>query len=65
MPFKMGAVRMAQETNSPIIPFATIGRYRPFRKGIIIRFGKPYKVKKDLEKSNEELREIIRRLLEE
>ena len=65
LPFKMGAVRMAYETNSVIIPFATIGRYRPFRKGLIVRFGKPYKVKKDLEKSNEELRSIIRGLLEQ
>ena len=65
LPFKTGAVRMAYETNSPIIPFATIGEYRPFRKGLVIKFGKPYKPKKNIEKSNEELREIIRRLLEE
>jgi 1-acyl-sn-glycerol-3-phosphate acyltransferase len=64
LPFKTGAVRMAKETNSVIIPFATIGRYRPFRKGLLIRFGKPYKVKKDIEKSNEELRNIIKELLE-
>ena len=65
LPFKMGAVRMAYETNSVIIPFATIGRYRPFRPGPTVKFGKPYKVKKDLEKSNEELREIIKKLIEE
>ena len=35
LPFKTGAVRMANETNTPIIPFATIGRYRPFKKGLI------------------------------
>lgn len=65
LPFKTGAVRMAYETNTPIIPFATIGEYRPFRKGLVIKFGKPYKPKKNIEKSNEELREIIRRLLKE
>ena len=64
LPFKTGAVRMANETNTPIIPFATIGRYRPFKKGLIIRFGKPYIVKDDIDKANNELREIIKRLLE-
>ena len=64
LPFKTGAVRMANETNVPIIPFATIGRYRPFKKGLIIRFGKPYIVKDDIDKANQELREMIRILLE-
>ena len=64
LPFKTGAVRMALESNSPIIPFATIGKYKPFRKGIIVRFGKPYKPKKDIEKSTNELREIVKELLE-
>ena len=64
LPFKTGAVRMAYETNTPIIPFATIGKYRPFKKGLIVRFGKPYVVKKDIDEANDELREIIRRLLE-
>ena len=64
LPFKRGAVRMAQEADVPIIPFATIGKYRPFRKGIIVRFGKPYRPNKDIDKSNEELRNIIKDLLE-
>ena len=46
MPFKTGAVRMAIESNSPIIPFAIIGEvindYRTFKKGIKIVFGNPY-----------------------
>ena len=42
LPFKTGVIRMAIETSSKIIPFAIVGRYRPFRKGITIRFGKPY-----------------------
>ncbi len=65
LPFKMGAVRMAQETNTVIIPFGARGKYKPFRKGITFRFGKPFKVSKDLEKSNDELREIIRGLIKE
>ena len=65
LPFKNGVVRMSQETNVPIIPFATIGRYRPFRKGLIVRFGAPYKAGKDVNKSTEELRNIIKELLED
>ncbi len=64
MPFKTGAVRMSQEANAPIIPFATVGKYKPFRKGVTIRFGKPYKATDDIQKSNEELRNIIKELLE-
>lgn len=62
--FKTGAVRMSYETNTPIIPFAIVGRYKPFKKGVIVRIGKPYIAKEDINKSNDELREIIRRLLE-
>ena len=64
LPFKTGAVRMAYEANVPIIPFATVGKYKPFRKGIIVRFGKPYRPSKDIDKSNDELRNIIKDLLE-
>lgn len=64
LPFKTGAVRMSLEAGVPIIPFATVGRYRPFRKGVTVRFGKPYNAKNDIEKSNEELRELVKELLE-
>ena len=62
--FKNGAVRMAKETNTPIIPFASVGEYKPFKRSLTIRFAKPYKVKKSIEESNEELRKIIKGLLE-
>ena len=64
LPFKKGAVRMSSATNVPIIPFVIVGRYRAFRKGIVMRFGKPYKSSKDIEKSNEELWKRIKKLLE-
>lgn len=64
LPFKKGAVRMALEANVPIIPFATVGKYKPFRKGVIVRFGKPFKPSKDIEKSTEKLRDTIKKLLE-
>ena len=55
---------MSYDADAVIIPFATIGEYKPFKKGLIVRFGKPYKASDDVQKSNEELREIIRNLLE-
>ena len=64
LPFKTGAVRMSYEANVPIIPVVTIGTYKPFRKGAVLKFGKPYKAKKNIEKSNEELRNIIKEMLE-
>ena len=64
LPFKTGAVRMSLDANVPIIPFAVVGMYKPFRKSVIVKFGKPYKATKDIERSNEKLREIIKNLLE-
>lgn len=65
LPFKKGVIKMALESGVDIIPFATVGQYRPFRKGIVVRFGKPYKAKEDLRKSADELREIVKNLLEQ
>lgn len=44
MPFKTGAVRMAKETNSYIVPFTIKGKYKFFKRSVIISFYKPYKV---------------------
>ena len=59
MPFKFGAVKMCLETNSTMIPFVITGKYKPFRKSVRIEFFKPYKLKNDLEKENEKLRNIV------
>ena len=63
MPFKFGAVKMANVTNSYIVPFAIIGKYKLFRKGIKIIFAKPYKVSDDLEKENKKLEKVISTML--
>ena len=53
LPFKIGAVKMAFETNSPIVPFSIIGKYNILGKGVTIVFDKPYKVETDnLEEEN-------------
>ena len=44
LPFKIGAVKMAQEAAAPIIPFTISGRYIPFCRSIEIVFHKPFYV---------------------
>ncbi len=47
LPFKIGAVKMAQETNCPIVPFTIKGKYVPFIRSIEIVFQEPYYVTKE------------------
>ena len=65
MPFKYGAVKMAKETNSYIVPFAITNKYKILNKSVKITFGKPYKVTKDIKEETEILEnkviELIRR----
>ena len=64
LPFKIGAVKMANDTNTQIIPFTITGKYRLFSKDLKIKFSKPIKVGNDLEKENERLRNTIINMLE-
>lgn len=64
LPFKIGAVKMAQETKSNIIPFIITGKYKLFRRSIKIRFLPPISITKDLESENNNLRNIIKNELE-
>ena len=64
MPFKMGAVKMSEKTNSPIIPFGITGKYKMFkRKCVRIEFFKPIYVKDDLEKANKTLESVVSKCL--
>lgn len=47
LPFKKGAVIFAYKAKCPIVPFAIVGKYKVFRKGLKIVYGKPYMVKTD------------------
>lgn len=47
LPFKKGAVSFAYKAKCPIVPFAIIGKYKPFRKGLKVIYGEPYYVKSD------------------
>lgn len=66
LPFKIGAVKMAFESRKKIIPFAIVGEYKVFGKGIKIVFDKPYEVKSsDLEKENQILMNKVTKLIKE
>lgn len=59
IPFKIGAVKMAQDTDALLVPFTITGKYKLFRKSVIIEFYSPYKVSEDLTIENEKLRGFI------
>ena len=61
--FKRGAVTLAQETNSQIVPFAIYGRYLPFH-GLKIEFGELINVTNmELKEANQLLEDEVRKLL--
>ena len=65
MPFKIGAVKMAKDTNSKIVPFVITGKYYIVGKGIKIEFLVAIEVRDVLDKENDKLMKIISKELEE
>ena len=65
MPFKIGAVKMAKDTNSKIVPFVITGNYNIVGKGIKIEFLEAIEVRDVLDKENDKLMKIISKELEE
>lgn len=66
MPFKIGAVKMAQDTNSYIVPFSITGKYKLFNNNLKITFGHPYKVSnQNLDDENKILMDKISSLITE
>ncbi len=60
LPFKIGAVKMAADTKSPIVPFTISGKYSPFKSNIKIEFHEPLYVESDnLTTENEKLRDVV------
>lgn len=60
LPFKFGAVKMAGDTNSPIVPFVIKGKYRLFRRGMEITFYPPIKINgENLTDENDKLRNLV------
>lgn len=66
LPFKIGAVKIASNTDSKILPIAISGKYSLFKRVTII-YGKPYKItkKEDLLFENGKLRDKIINLARE
>ena len=58
-PFKFGAVKMAEQTGSRIVPFSITGKYRLFRKGLKIEFFEPVTVTGDIEEINNQLMNTV------
>ena len=63
MPFKYGAVKMAIETDSLIVPFSITKRYQKFKKSVTICFGEAYKVTGNIEEDNKILEEKVSQLI--
>ena len=62
--FRHGAVAIAKKANARIIPFAIRGKYRVFRKGLNIEFGKPVDISQmEVEEANEYIRNEVLKLL--
>lgn len=64
MDFKIGAVKMAHDTNSKIVPFTITGDYKIFSRNLKIKFLNPITIKDNLTLENEKLRNIIRKEVE-
>jgi 1-acyl-sn-glycerol-3-phosphate acyltransferase len=67
MNFKIGAVKMAHDTDSLIVPFIITGKYRLFGIGNRIRleYLEPIRISDDLDYENNRLMNIIKNKLEE
>ena len=59
MPFKFGAVKMAADTDTEIVPFVISGKYKPFKKSVKIRFFESVKPSDDLSEANHKLMNIV------
>ena len=54
LPFKYGAAVMAEDTGAPIVPYAIVGKYKPFG-GLTVIFGKPFTAAGDAAVTNKKL----------
>ena len=64
LPFKIGAVKMAHDTNTKLVPFMITGTYKLLRKNITITFYPPYDVADDLGLENDKLRDFLQKELD-
>lgn len=66
LPFKIGAVKMAYETNTKIVPFVIKGEYKLFKKSVKIVFFEPLEIKdSNLDNENQRLMDLVSEKLED
>lgn len=67
LPFKFGAVSMAQKTGAIIVPFGVTGNYKIGNDDLTVRYGEGFQVRPDdsLEEANTKLRNKILTLVKE
>lgn len=63
MNFKFGAVKIAYETNSKIVPFSITHKYKFLKKSVKIEYGKPYNVSSDLKRENDILMKKVKTMI--
>ena len=64
LPFKFGAVSMAQKTNAKLVPFGITGDYKFRSKNLRVIIGKPINIEKlTLEEANKKLEKEIGKLI--
>ena len=61
--FRHGAVAIAKQANTKIVPFAIRGQYKIFKKGLELEFGEPVDISKmEIEEANNFIRDEVLRL---
>lgn len=66
LPFKQGTVRMADKTDSYIVPFGLTGDYKFRSKNLTVRYGEPFKIgEMSIEEANQKLHDEVERLMRE
>lgn len=65
MPFKIGAVKMSNDTDSLLVPFVIKGKYNIIGKSVSIEFLKGRKISGNLDVENKKLMNEISKKLEE
>ena len=66
LPFKFGAVSLAEKTDSYIVPFAITGDYKFRSKNLKITYGRPFKINDmTLEEANDKLYKKVEKLLKQ
>lgn len=66
LPFKIGVVKMAHDTNTKIVPFVIKGKYKLFKKSVKIVFFEPLEIKdSNLDVENQRLMDLVSKKLED